>query len=105
MGEAYKVAKLRGEDFKPTDLFYTATLGAAVALGLDQITGSLTEGRKADFQIIDPSKNILLKRRLNQVESIEQMIFALVHHCDDRCVEQVYVDGKRLVFPATQSLI
>jgi guanine deaminase len=94
--EAYKVAKIRGEDWAPQSLFASATLQAARALGLDSLTGSLTAGKRADFQVINPTLSRLLKRRLARLDDVDQLLFALAHHCDDRCVEAVLVDGQIL---------
>lgn len=36
-------------------LFYLATLGAATAMGLDGLIGSLEAGNEADFVVLDPA--------------------------------------------------
>ncbi|GAB3869951.1 amidohydrolase family protein [Kibdelosporangium lantanae] len=40
----------------PTDVLRMATLGGAEVLGLDKEIGSLTPGKKADLQVIDPQQ-------------------------------------------------
>jgi len=99
MAEAYKVAKLRGESISPSELFYLATLGAAEALGLEDRLGSLSIGKQADFQVIDPTRQALLVRRLERSTDLDQLLFAFMHHCDDRCVMATYVDGRLISAP------
>ncbi|MFW7381671.1 MAG: guanine deaminase [Oligoflexus sp.] len=99
MAEAYKVAKLRGESLTPEELFYLSTLGAADNLGFRGSLGSLSQGKRADFQVIDPSQQSLFARRLDHVHDVQQLLFAFMHHCDDRCVAATYVDGQKLSAP------
>jgi guanine deaminase len=95
MNEAYKVAALRMEALKPVDFLAAATLKAAEALGLSDL-GSLAAGFQADFQVIDARARPLLDRRLKIANSPDEILAALIHLADDRCVESVWVKGKVL---------
>ncbi|HYX34810.1 MAG TPA: guanine deaminase [Oligoflexus sp.] len=95
MNEAYKVAALRGEIIQPVDLLAAATLQAAQGLGLSDL-GSLEEGYQADFQVIDVRARPLLDRRIKISNSPAEILAALIHLADDRCVESVWVNGKEL---------
>jgi guanine deaminase len=95
MNEAYKVAALRAAPVQPIDLLAAATLKAAQALGLQDL-GSLSVGYQADFQVINIRTRPLLERRLKMANSAEEVLAALIHLADDRCVESVWVNGKRL---------
>jgi guanine deaminase len=95
MNEAYKVAALRGAAVQPIDLLAAATLKAAQALGLADL-GSLSVGYQADFQVINVRTRPLLERRIKMANSAEEILAALIHLADDRCVESVWVNGKRL---------
>ncbi len=95
MNEAYKVSALRGAAVKPLNLLAAATLKAAQALGLSDL-GSLNIGYQADFQVINLRMRPLLERRVKIANSAEEILAALIHLADDRCVESVWVNGKRL---------
>ncbi|SMF55667.1 guanine deaminase [Pseudobacteriovorax antillogorgiicola] len=96
MAEAVKVSKLRREQVLPEDLFFAATLGAAQGLQLSDRIGSLEAGKQADFQVIDPSRRELLKRRLPYCHDHRQFLSALIFHCDDRNLESLWVKGRKI---------
>jgi guanine deaminase len=95
MNEAYKVAALRGAGVQALDLLAAATLKAAQALGLSDL-GSLSLGYQADFQVINVRTRPLLERRIKMANSADEILAALIHLADDRCVESVWVNGKML---------
>jgi len=95
MGEAYKVSALQGAPVLAEELFHTATLGAATALNLSNV-GSLAPGFEADFQVIDPRRRPILERRLRHCTTPADILAALIHLCDDRSVDGVWVRGKQV---------
>jgi guanine deaminase len=95
MNEAYKVSALRGAPLQPVDLLAAATWKAAQALGLSDV-GSLEVGYQADFQVINVRARPLLERRVKNANSAAEILAALIHLADDRCVESVWVNGKQL---------
>lgn len=94
MGEAYKVARLRGRSLEPVRSLYLATLGNAVALGIDRYVGTLTPGHEADLVVLDPKATPLLARRTERAESVADVLFALSILGDDRAVRQTYLAGR-----------
>ena len=100
LGEAYKVAMLRGR--KPTvhELFHRATRGNAVNLGLDDEIGSLDPGRWADLVVLDPTATPVLEARHALSESLEDTLFALAILGDDRAVRATYIAGRRVWWAA-----
>jgi guanine deaminase len=93
LNEAYKAAQLSGSALDGVRGWYLATLGAARALDLDGVIGSLQPGRDADMVVLDPHATPLLKLRAEQCESIEELLFVLMTLGDDRVVTQTYIGG------------
>lgn len=96
MNEAYKVARLKGSYLKAERMFYLATLGAARAMGLEGTVGNFRPGAEADFVVLDPSCTPLLARRTKQLDSLEELLFALALLGDDRAVKATYSAGARV---------
>ena len=95
LGEAYKVAMLRGRTPTPHELFHLATRGNAVNLGLDGEIGSLEAGCWADIVVLDPTATPVLAARHALSERLEDTLFALAILGDDRAVRATYVAGRR----------
>lgn len=95
MAEAYKVCQLKGFNFSPLHAFYMATLGGADSLNLDDKIGNFNTGKEADFIVIDPAASPLLKRRSQQTESVEELLFTLMILGDDRHIEATYIAGRK----------
>ncbi|NNG25358.1 guanine deaminase [Telluria aromaticivorans] len=93
MNEAYKVARLKGSYLPALRMFYLATLGAARAMDLEGTIGSFAPGAEADFIVLDPASTPLLARRTKQLESLEELVFALALLGDDRAVKATYSAG------------
>ena len=93
IGEAYKVATMKGTPFTAHDGFYMATLGNARTLGLEDEIGSLSTGSFADIVVLDHSATPLLKARQELSQSLEDMLFALAILGDDRAVKATYIAG------------
>ena len=96
MGEAYKVAMLRGHTLGAHDLFHLATRGNAVQLGLDDEIGSLEPGRWADLTVLDPTATPVLDARHALSRGLEDTLFALAILGDDRAVRATYVAGRQV---------
>ena len=94
MNETYKVARMGGRYFPASSMFYTATLGAARAMQLENVIGSLKVGNEADFILVNPQATPLLARRSKHVNSLEEQLFVLAMLGDDRCIEATYAAGK-----------
>lgn len=96
MNEAYKVARLKGSYLPALRMFYLATLGAARAMGLAGTIGSFDPGAEADFVVLDPKATPLLARRTRQLDSLEELLFALALLGDDRAIEATYSAGRQV---------
>ena len=94
MGEAYKVAMLRGQVLSAHDLFHLATRGNAVQLGLDDEIGAIEPGRWADLVVLDPVATPVLAARDELSRTLEDTLFALALLGDDRAVRATYVAGR-----------
>ena len=96
LGEAYKVAMLRGRTPTAHELFHLATRGNAVNLGLDEEIGTLEPGRWADLVVLDPTATPVLEARHALSERLEDTLFALAILGDDRAVRATYIAGRRV---------
>lgn len=69
-------------------LFYLATLGGALALGMEKSIGSLQAGKQADFSVV----------RLSDIQdpSSEELLYDLIFKWDQREIAQVYVGGRKV---------
>jgi guanine deaminase len=93
MNEAYKVARLKGSYLPALRMFYLATLGAARSMQLEGTIGSFAPGAEADFIVLDPKATPLLARRTGNVDSLEELLFALALLGDDRAIRATYSMG------------
>ena len=96
LGEAYKVAMLRGRSPTAYELFHLATRGNAVHLGLDEEIGTLEVDRWADVVVLDPTATPVLQARHALSERLEDTLFALAILGDDRAVRATYIAGRRV---------
>ena len=94
MGEAYKVARLKGSYLPAARMFYLATLGAARAMRLEGVIGSFDAGCEADFIVLDPQATPLLARRSARCENLEELLFAFALLGDDRAIAATYAEGR-----------
>ena len=78
-----------GLSLAPSQLWWQHTGGAARALGLDGVIGTLQPGTEADFVVLNPRATPLLARKTAQAGSLEELLFALIVLGDDRLVERV----------------
>jgi len=94
VNEAYKIQQLQGHTLEPLQAFYMATLGGAVALGLEQQIGNFEAGKEADFVALDASSTELMKKRTSVAKDWQSMLFALMMLGDDRCIFDTFVMGQ-----------
>ena len=94
LGEAYKVAQLRGHSLTPAHAFWLATLGSAEALALDDRIGRLAPGMEADLVVLDLRSTPLLEWRMRHVESVEDALFLQMMLADERAIRATFVAGE-----------
>lgn len=97
MGEAYKVAQLRGRCLDLVRSLYLATLGNVVALDIDRHVGTLTPGHEAGLVVLDPKAIPLMARRAERAGSVSDVLFALSILGAERAVRQTYVAGRAVL--------
>lgn len=97
MADAYKVQQVQGVSLSPFELWYLATLGGARALSLDAETGSLENGKSADFLVIDLHATPLISLRSDRAASVEDLLAGLIFMGDDRVVQSAYIAGREVM--------
>jgi len=78
----------------PVKAFYTATLGGAIALSMDQEVGSFAKGRFADFCVID-IKKVDFYYQLKDLDTVD-ILSLLMYRGDGHVIDSVYVAGRKL---------
>jgi guanine deaminase len=96
MAEAYKVQMLIGHKPSATELFRLATRGNAGRLRMAPEIGSLDAGGYADIVVLDPCATPVLAARHALSESLEDVLFALMHLGDDRAIRATYIAGRKV---------
>lgn len=104
MGEAYKVAQLREQRLSPLRAFYLATLGGALALGLQDKIGHFAPGVEADFVVLDFHATPLLARRAARVRTLSERLLLMMTLGDDRAVAATYILGEQVPSAATRAI-
>lgn len=85
-----------GLSLAPSRLWWNHTGGAAQALGLEGVVGTLQAGTEADFVVLNPAATPLLARKTALADNLEELLFALIVLGDDRLVERVVTAGTAL---------
>lgn len=85
-----------GLSLAPSRLWWNHTGGAAQALGLEGVVGTLQAGTEADFVVLNPAATPLLARKTALADNLEELLFALIVLGDDRLVERVVTAGAAL---------
>lgn len=93
MDEAHKIGRLGAYHLDAKNMFYLSTAGAATALDLEGVIGSLAAGTEADFIVLDPHATPLLTRRTDSANTLEELLFAFALLGDDRSILATYVAG------------
>jgi guanine deaminase len=93
LAEAYKVQALQGSKLTAWKALYTATRGAARALGLEHEIGTLDVGNVADIAIWNYAVGPLAVHRDALAGSLHERLFAFMMLGDERNLEAVLVAG------------
>jgi len=96
MGEAYKVARMAGAPVDAAQLLWLATEGAAQALDLGGIIGTLAPGADADIAVLDLDATPLLRFRMPFCRDVHEQLAVLTLAGDDRAVRAVWSGGRRV---------
>jgi guanine deaminase len=94
LDEGYKVLQLRGQRLTPLDAFYTATLGNARALSLDDRIGRIAPGTDADLVVLDARATPSMALRMQTVTQLAEELFLLATLGDDRAIAETYIAGQ-----------
>lgn len=94
MGEAYKVAQLRGHSVSAAQLWWLHTVGAAESLDMADKVGNLAPGMEADLVVLDGAHLPLVAHRLQRVQSVHELLFYYAACGDDRLVKETRVAGQ-----------
>ncbi|HEY9778413.1 MAG TPA: guanine deaminase [Planktothrix sp.] len=87
---------MQGDDWlSPAECLYRATLGGAQAAFLDDKLGSLTEGKEADFIVVNPNRKSGIAANILK-QSTEEILSSIVFMGDDRLIEATFVRGRCL---------
>ncbi|MBW4464887.1 MAG: guanine deaminase [Pegethrix bostrychoides GSE-TBD4-15B] len=96
--EAYKVAQLRQQRLSPFQALFLATLGGALALGLEAELGNFNVGKAADFVVLDlQATPIMALRNPTLPDSLAELAdsaFSLIMMGDDRSIQATYIQGE-----------
>ena len=66
----------QGLSLQPSHLWWLHTGGAARALGLEGVIGTLQAGTEADFVLLNPRATPLLARKTERAQNLEELLFA-----------------------------
>ena len=94
LADAYKVLQLQGQSLPAERALYLATLGAARALGFDDVIGNFAVGKEADFTVLDPEPGSAASRRVAACGSVAEKLFALIILGGGRDVHSTYLLGE-----------
>ena len=94
MKAAYEIAQFHRYSLSPEEAFYTATLGGATTLHLDDKIGRIATGHDADLTVIDLNSTPIIQNRMERAESLGDILFAQIVLADDRAIRATYADGK-----------
>ena len=93
LADAYKIQALAGQRLTAWKGLYTATRGAARALGLDAEIGSFDTGRMADVCVWDWAAGPVAQARMEVARGLHERVFAWMSLSDERNLVAAYVGG------------
>ncbi len=96
MGEAYKVAQLRGVSVTAATLLWHHTAGAAQALDMADEVGNLDVGSWGDVVVLRPGTDPLSRYRLRFARDVHELLFYALSCGDDRMVAETWVAGRNV---------
>ncbi|MFT3735450.1 MAG: guanine deaminase [Rhodocyclaceae bacterium] len=91
---AYEVGQMLQAPLPVMRSWYSATLGGAQALALDEFIGNFAIGKEADFIVLDPQAQPELRFRMSFASTLEEQLFALMILGDERSVQATHVLGE-----------
>ncbi|NQU69486.1 MAG: guanine deaminase [Rhodospirillales bacterium] len=94
MKASYEIAQFHRYSLSPQEAFYTATLGGARTLHLDDRIGRIAAGFEADLTVIDLNSTPIIQNRMARADSLGDMLFAQIILADDRAIRATYADGQ-----------
>lgn len=98
LNEAYKGSAIRAETkLSSFDAFYLITLGASRSLSLEHAIGNFSQGKEADFVVLDPECTPLMSYRMDYTKNLADQLFVLMMLGDDRTVAKTYIAGKEFI--------
>jgi guanine deaminase len=95
LGAAYQTAQLGGNTLSAPEAFYLATRGAAHALYLDHLIGSIEVGMEADLIVMNLKSTAMIDARMQRCETLEEALFVQMTLGDDRAIADTWVAGRR----------
>ena len=94
MRDAFTVSQLVGKRISPYETYFSATLGNANILQLNDKIGSIEVGKFADLVVLDPCATPIMKERHALSNSLSDILFACMIMGDDRAITETWVAGK-----------
>jgi guanine deaminase len=94
LGDGYKALKMKGQRLTPYAALYLATLGAAKSLYLDDRIGNFSQGKEADFVVVDPSCSESVARRWHASADIAGKLFSAFMLADCRIIAESRLLGE-----------
>ena len=96
MAATYEIAQLKGFSVHPSQLYWLATVGSSISLGIEDKVGNIRKGLEADLVVVNLSSTPVIQNRVNEAKDNWEEIFPTIMLGDDRAIETVWVSGKEI---------